>query len=198
MMTIKRTVLGIGYNSGGVHIVSVDGMRTHTYMTWYNMMTRCYSKKLHNRFSQYAVCEVIDEWHNFQNFADWYTNHEFYGLGYDLDKDLLVPNNKIYSPDTCCLIPQELNKLITTGKVVRKCMVGASWNRRNNKWLSTISVNGKQIYLGSFSTELGAHKAYIEEKESIVRASADLWFGKIEAKAYEALTIWSYSSAMNI
>ncbi len=191
-MGIKRKVHGVGYNSGGKHVISIKGMRTHTYMTWYNMMTRCYSKKLHERCPQYEVCEVSADWQDFQNFAEWYENHELSGLGYHLDKDLLVQGNHIYSAETCCLIPQQLNKIITTGRVRRDCMVGTFRQKQSDKWLSVLSIDNKQVYLGSFSTELEAHKAYIKAKERLVRERAALWIDKVELRAYEALTRWSY------
>lgn len=194
-MDVKRTVHGVGYNSGGRHIVSIKCMRTSTYMTWYNMMTRCYSEKLHNRLPQYKNCEVDEVWKDFQGFAEWYEGHDFAGLGYHLDKDLLVSGNELYSPDNCCLLPQELNKLITSGKRSRDCLVGTHWSKRAEKWLSSVSVDNKQVHLGTFDTELEAHLAYIKSKEILVRQEALFWFGKVEPRAYEALISWRYNPA---
>ena len=33
--------------------------------------------------------------------------------GWELDKDILVKGNKIYSPDTCCFVPKEVNTVFT-------------------------------------------------------------------------------------
>lgn len=189
-MDIKKTVHGVGYNSGGKHIVSVKGVRTHTYMTWYNMMTRAYCEKLHQRLPQYAICEVSNDWHDFQNFAEWYESHSFSGLGYHVDKDLVGNGSMVYSADNCCLLPQELNKLITAGRIKSNSLQGASWREPSKVWRSSITDKGKSIHLGSFSTEIEAHMAYVKAKESLVRNEAKRWIGRIEVKAYEALVQW--------
>ena len=38
--------------------------------------------------------------------------------------------------------------------------VGVSWNKRDKKWISHISLNNKRFYLGSFKNEYDAHLAY--------------------------------------
>ena len=37
---------------------------------------------------------------------------------------------------------------------------GVCWVKANSKWQSAIRINGKKKYLGSFNTELEAHKRY--------------------------------------
>ena len=85
------------------------------YEIWHSMLSRCYNKN-DSRF--YCVGKlgtfVCKEWHNFQNFCGWYLNNlwtQDYNL--QLDKDILANINhletKIYSPETCLLIPEELN-----------------------------------------------------------------------------------------
>lgn len=101
----KRTKFGIGYIGSG-EFKSKDGNKnTREYNVWSNMIERCYSNKNKN----YSKTTVCDEWHNFQNFAQWYNDNS--KVGFDLDKDLyqILLDDKIYSPQTCVFIPCELN-----------------------------------------------------------------------------------------
>ena len=50
-------------------------------------------------------------WQYFTNFAKWFKDN--YINRYQLDKDMLVKNNNMYSPDTCIFITQELNLFLT-------------------------------------------------------------------------------------
>jgi len=38
--------------------------------------------------------------------------------------------------------------------------VGVHWNKKNSKWIAQIHLNGERKYLGSFTNEKEAHKAY--------------------------------------
>jgi len=38
--------------------------------------------------------------------------------------------------------------------------VGVHLNKKNNKWISRIWINGKRKHLGNFNTEIEAHNAY--------------------------------------
>ena len=40
---------------------------------------------------------------------------------------------------------------------------GVSWNKRANKWIASIKINNKNKYLGYYSNELEASKAYQKE-----------------------------------
>jgi hypothetical protein len=42
----------------------------------------------------------------------------------------------------------------------RNGLKGAYWHEADQKWTSTIQVNGKQFWLGNFNTEKEAHAAY--------------------------------------
>ena len=45
--------------------------------------------------------------------------------------------------------------------------VGVAWVKADDKWRASITLNGKQKFLGYYKTELGAHLAYINEREKI-------------------------------
>lgn len=40
-------------------------------------------------------------------------------------------------------------------------LVGATWNKRQEKWVAQIKLHGKQRGLGSFASEQEAHEAYL-------------------------------------
>ena len=58
-----------------------------------------------------------------------------------LDKDILIKGNKIYSPQTCCFVPENLNSLITKNDSIRNNLpIGVSWDKKKNKFISTCSI----------------------------------------------------------
>lgn len=62
----------------------------------------------------YADVVVSLEFLNFQKFATWYYRQPgCMEKGWHLDKDLLsMPGKRIYSPDTCCFLPSEINNAL--------------------------------------------------------------------------------------
>src|SRR5699024_522525 len=112
-------------------------------------------------------------------------------LSYDLDKDLLIPNNKVYSPESCVLVPQELNKiLINCGKKGDGLPRGVAFHKANKRYEVRLRKNDHRCYLGSFDCPDEAYQVYKEAKESYVKERALYWKDRIEAKAFEALMNW--------
>ena len=114
-------VYGVGYLGGNLELkTSYNGKKCLIYHTWLRMLERCYSKKLHERFPSYIGCEVSDYFKNFSNFYEWCQNQTGFNCDdYELDKDLLIKGNKLYSEDTCVFIPKFLNSLLLTNKRIR-------------------------------------------------------------------------------
>lgn len=104
------SVYGIGYKGIGKYKSEIAGKPTKVYTTWNSMLERCYSEKFHKRQSTYRDVIVCDEWHNFQVYGNWF--EENYKENFELDKDILKKGNKIYSPETCCFVPAEINTLL--------------------------------------------------------------------------------------
>lgn len=99
-------VCGVGYVGIGSHKAFIGGNSTKAYTVWGSMLERCYSVKTQNRNPTYKNCIVCDEWHNFQNFAEWfYKNHK---EGLQIDKDI-KGDGKLYSPKTCCFVTNQVN-----------------------------------------------------------------------------------------
>lgn len=184
-----KTTYGVGFHGIGKHVQHKS--KAHDY--WSKMLQRAYCpeyKALHPSYTEAVVC---DEWHNFQNFADWVVQQIGFGeMGYNLDKDRLVKGNKLYSPEFCLLIPQELNKLVAAPSVKRgDSPVGTSTrDDLNGKYMARYSrkgSGGKDIYLGLFDTKEDAFYAYKTAKEEYIKERTEFWKDKIDPRAYEAL-----------
>jgi len=138
-------------------------IRCPYYQKWMNMLARAYSDKYRTSHPTYEGVEVDKKWHLFTNFKQWMQKQEWEGK--ELDKDILYPNNRIYSAETCIFISQELNRLMTNNKKRRgKYPQGVSLQKSNKKYLAYLSIDGKNKYLGGFETIQEAEQAYIEAK----------------------------------
>lgn len=117
----SKTVYEVGFIGVGRHKVSVKGKDTKIYKDWASMLSRGYSQLYKDKYPTYEECTVCEDWHNFQVFAEWAVQQEFFGSGYQIDKDILVRGNKLYSPNTCCYVPQHINKMVLAkGKTNKK------------------------------------------------------------------------------
>lgn len=101
------TVCGKGYLGEGRYVCSINKVITVEYAAWSKMLQRCYASYVHINYPTYKECSVVDSWLNFQNFAEWFTKQNY--TNKELDKDILVTGNKLYSPETCSLVTKANN-----------------------------------------------------------------------------------------
>jgi hypothetical protein len=107
---LSPSVYGVGFIGDGLYKTYENGKRTKVYAIWNAMIQRCYDEKFHEKHPTYKDCTVVNDWHNFQNFAQWYEeNYPNDGKAYDLDKDFLVEANRTYSPETCTFLTPQQN-----------------------------------------------------------------------------------------
>jgi hypothetical protein len=147
------------------------------------MLQRCYDNKLHKRHPSYRDCEVCEEWLNFQNFAKWFNENNIEGC--QLDKDLLIKDNKLYSPETCCFIPQEINLSLIKPMSKRELPLGVY--RHSNKFVTHIKYNKISKYIDIFSTIEEAANCYRIEKKKQLRGLAEKYKDTISDNTYKAL-----------
>ena len=157
------------------------------YQRWSNMLERCYS----GRFPAYADCYVCEEWKEFQVFAEWFD--ENYIEGFCLDKDILKPGNKLYSPDSCGFVPTIINTML--GHASRKHTVynlptGVSFCTFTSRYIVVMSLNGKSRTVGRFDSPDVARQEYIRLKKIEVVRMANEWRGRITEQMYEALLVF--------
>lgn len=188
---MKKLFYGVGTNSKGRYkTTGIDGKITKAYRTWKNMLRRAYCPKGHASRPTYIGCSVAKEWLEYQEFAEWFENHEYSNCGYHLDKDLLLPGNKIYAPGRCTFVPRELNNLLLDSGAARgQYKQGVCLDKAANKFKAQVWV-GKRKHLGLFDTEQEAYHAYKEAKEANVKRMANHWKNDIADEVYHALMNW--------
>lgn len=192
---MSKLIYGVGYNSRGQYKTNENGKKSLVYRTWHNMIQRCYSPKLHLRSPTYIGCTVTEEWLDFQVFAAWFDINEYSGIGYQLDKDILSPNNKVYSPEKCCFIPRELNSLLLDCSASRgKYPQGVNFQKHIGMYKSELSINGRLKNLGCFECPSEAYQVYKAAKEAHVRAKALEWKDRISKDVFDALMEWRLNS----
>ena len=182
------SVFGIGYLGEGRHLSKKDKKIAKSYNTWSSMLERGYDTSFNKKNPSYVNCLVNEEWHNFQNFGDWFEQNwkPYMDRSWELDKDILIKNNKIYSPETCCFVPKEINNLFIKNNVRRgECPIGV--HRVNNVYIVTCKTNAPSSYGGTYSTPEDAFQAYKIIKEIYIKETADKWRGQITEPCYEAM-----------
>lgn len=187
------SVFGIGI-TGVEPTRNEDGEIIDSYKCWKDMLRRCYSAKYQEKQPTYKDCYVYNEWLYYPNFKNWYDKN-YYEVGNktsQLDKDILVKNNKIYSPDTCVFTPSFINSLFTKCQNNRgELPIGVSYHEGSKKYQAKLRMykNGKSTikHLGYFDTANEAFEAYKKAKEDYIKEVADEYKDRIPVKLYEAM-----------
>lgn len=182
----KPSVRGVGYTGD---VVTKESPTRHlkSYIKWSGMIRRCYSGE--DKYKNWHDCSVEGDWLCYANFKEWYDGHGLdETIDYHLDKDILSKGNRMYSQDTCCLVPAELNVLLTNRKNYRgDFAVGVTL--KDGKYVARISKEGHYHELGQFDNEVDAFLCYKKAKEDFIGHKADHYFalGLISAKVRNAL-----------
>lgn len=179
-----KTVMDMAYLGVGKYITKDENNKnSREYMCWKHMIERCYVEKHSDKHKSYfGICSICDEWLNFQNFARWYEENKYdVDERLHLDKDILIPGNKLYSPKTCLLVPQRINMLFMNmpnknglPNGIRKCKNGYSATYNHEE-------------LGTYNTLEKAYSAYANKKEEVIREIANQYKDIIPTKVYNAL-----------
>ena len=181
---LKKDILGAACLGIGDAVAHIGRKATWTYCRWFNIITRCFDKEWHEKKPTYSDCTVVDEWLNFQNFAAWAKDQYGYKLDHwQVDKDILLPGNREYGPETCCFVPNEINSLFKGRTKESGLPLGVS--KVNNKYRAKLSEGGSSECLASINEALARYK---KSKEVFIKQQAEKWKDKIDPRAYEALT----------
>lgn len=184
-----------GYLGEGPHPTFITSTKCNpAYTKWRNMLERCYSDEFHKDHPTYKGCKVIDEWHNFQNFAEWHDRQIGHNRPrWQLDKDIIKGrDHRIYSPESCCLVPLVINVMTTNSRAKRgKWPIGVSYYKHIKRFVAhSGSGSGGKVYLGTFKDPHSAFLAYKEYREGYIKRLAEEWRGRIDERCYKALMEW--------
>ncbi len=187
-------VCGVGY-LGTKKDVILAPSKTPAYFAWRNMLYRCYSEDILSKRPTYKDCTVCEEWKCFANFKEWFDN-QVYLCGWKLDKDILVKGNKVYSPTSCCFVPQDINVLFTKRQNCRgELPIGVQYSESKLRYKASMTRNNDRVFLGYYSTPEEAFNAYKVAKEAWIKEVADKWKDKLDPKVYDAL--YNYKVEIN-
>lgn len=157
------------------------------YIYWTSLLNRCYNEN-NNSYKFYGKkgVTVCQEWHNFQNFCEWYLNQlsEYKDIEFrlNLDKDILCYTFdlklKIYSVDTCILIPEEINYFFCDCDSIN---CGIQKRKDTGKYQARFTFDKKEFNLGCYEFFEDAKLAYLDKKVEC--------FGKLLSKYKELIPI---------
>lgn len=106
------------------------------------------------------------------------------------DKDILFPGNKIYSPGTCCIVPQKINVLVAERKGLENKYPTGIY-QCNNGFRVDVRFGGKEKTIGTYNTVEEAVGIYKNVKEKYIHDVAEKYKGKIPEIAYQSLKNWT-------
>lgn len=160
------------------------------YKLWKDMLSRCYSGKSH--YLSYKGCSVSENFKRLSYFTNWCKNQKGFGQeGWHLDKDILGKGNKVYSEDTCCFLPKEINCIFGTNAKVRgKYPIGVQKQTGSNRFMSKVKQGATEISKCGFLTPEDAFSWYKAQKEARIRSVAEQFKDQLDPRAYNALMSW--------
>lgn len=160
----------------------LSAIKYKEYCYWGNMATRCNNTNYSDKYPTYQEATMSTGFKDYNYFVEWCRSQpEFFKDFWVLDKDILVPNNKVYSENTCCFIPPQINGFLTMRKsFVRDLPTGVSWCHSEGKYKTCCAnLDGKNMTVGRFSDSETAFDAYVKTKNELARYLADIWEGEV-------------------
>ena len=184
---MNKLVCGVGVNDLGyrVHVkedVTKNGGKRiqktvflcKYYTAWKSMLVRCYSKKSLERNQSYIGTGVCSEWLYATAFKKWMEQQDWQGKC--LDKDIIVPKSKLYSPETCAFVLPTTNSFVIASDSIRgDYPIGVHLYKRTGKYRANCGnlFTGKTEHLGLFSTPEEAHEAWRKRKHELAQLVAN-------------------------
>lgn len=167
----------------------VNYKRTKHYSVWLMLMSRCLDEDHKKKHPAYMDCTISENFKNYSYFYDWCERQiGFHCEDSLLDKDLLFPDNKLYSENTCTFIPILVNNSLSKKQKNSGCYpMGVSIRKNTGVFRAIIGKYNKKVELGTFSTPEAASAKYKMEKKKYLIELAEIYKHRLDPRAYDAL-----------
>ena len=162
-----------------------------SYGVWSKMLSRCYNPKS-EFFDVYggAGVTVCEEWRNYQTFRKFFYDDKYRKDGWQIDKDIMVRNNLVYSPETCAFVPPEVNRAVIVISKNSCYPQGVDFHKKSGKFRARISIYGKSVEVYRGSCHIGAFNNYKVAKEAYLKDLAIKWSGQVDPRITKSLQEW--------
>ena len=164
-----KPVYGVGVNDSTYHVTRKlpDGeWRCPFYKTWKNMLARCYSQSYLKQCPARLGSSVHPDWLSFMSFRSWMVCQDWEGN--ILDKDLLVPGNMNYGPDTCLFVTPQVNTFVSNRKSRGVYPNGSGWRAVASMFNSqSVTIVKSKTYRNREDAEDEFRKMYSSSLESL-------------------------------
>jgi hypothetical protein len=170
----RKLVQGIGINDMPVGYAARAGPEKPVYDRWNNLLLRVGGGKDNYFYKErptYRDTTICEEWLTLSNFAVWIKSHE----GWEektIDKDILCPRNKHYSPETCVLVSHDLNNLLCDS-AARRGKYPKGVVKDGNRYRATVGGVKNRNNVGNYATVEEAHRAACQAKAEYIREVAE-------------------------
>lgn len=160
-LVLKKGVNDAPYQTS----IQVNGRVYHCpyYLRWHQMLTRCYSPRWLKAHPTYVGTEVCEEWLSLVTFKQWMMSQDWKGK--QLDKDLLSPGAKVYSPSTCLFISPQVNSFFNIGRAGTNTLPMGMYFRNGKYEVGVSEGKGKRKWVGAYTSLNEAMDAYLDAKK---------------------------------
>lgn len=183
-------VYGVGYCSEKKERYSDTNNKC--FLTWRNMLKRCYSEeKKYDNYRELGVT-VCEEWLDYSVFKKWFERnyYEVPNENMQLDKDILSSGNKIYSPESCIFVPEKINRLYIKDRRHRgELPIGVSLEKRSGNYIASCSIRGENVRTKHNNAD-EAFMSYKKMKEEYVRECAEEYKNFIPERLYNSMMMF--------
>jgi hypothetical protein len=159
---------------------------TESGVMW-NGVKRRTNDKFTKTYANNKYIGAINKFKSFDSFVEWVRKQVGYGMKYDLDSDILMPSTgcKIYSEETCLLIPSSLNRFLQRSKGSEIGLKGVCFDNSRQVYLVQCYFEndiGKPNKVSKYFKNLDDAKSFYADTKN---KCAELWLERLERGDYE-------------